>query len=327
MKQEASFENCCLADKEMDGLVCEKLNFTKSQFDRARLRKATIKGGYFSRASFIGADLSGSKLTGVIADDANFTDANLKTSKLHKSSLRNAVFTNADVQGCDFKECDLRGADLSQSNAAQALGFSKAKYDELTKLPAQFPHWQDMEWTGKGPNPYKVAALNQTTSANQTSTTKSLDFAGFFKILEREFDRSRLDKALGMLKDDRFQLFSDHNDEGFVGVIKSQTDAELFYACRLGCDGTFACCTQNLNPCGGLRGGLCKHLLVLTIGLGKAGVLDTARTAMWVEASKKEKPRLDKETMAELFLRYKGAQSGEVDWRPTETIPEDYYTL
>ena len=27
------------------------------------------------------------------------------------------------------------------------------------------------------------------------------------------------------------------------------------------------------------------------------------------------------------LLRYRGAQAGEVDWRPTETVPEDYYAL
>ena len=36
-------------------------------------------------------------------------------------------------------------------------------------------------------------------------------------------------------------------------------------------DGTYACCTQNLNPCGGLRGKLCKHLLVLIIGMTRGG--------------------------------------------------------
>ena len=31
--------------------------------------------------------------------------------------------------------------------------------------------------------------------------------------------------------------------------------------------------------------------------------------------------------MSAIFLRYKGAEAGEIDWRPTETIPEDYYSL
>jgi hypothetical protein len=31
--------------------------------------------------------------------------------------------------------------------------------------------------------------------------------------------------------------------------------------------------------------------------------------------------------MGEIFIRRKGAEAGEVDWRPTETVPEDYYAL
>jgi hypothetical protein len=27
------------------------------------------------------------------------------------------------------------------------------------------------------------------------------------------------------------------------------------------------------------------------------------------------------------FLKFKGAEAGEVDWRPTETIPEDFYSM
>ncbi|MHB8898287.1 MAG: hypothetical protein ACYC6Y_06030 [Thermoguttaceae bacterium] len=29
------------------------------------------------------------------------------------------------------------------------------------------------------------------------------------------------------------------------------------------------------------------------------------------------KPELDKDVMSETFLRYKGAEAGEIDWRPT----------
>ena len=47
----------------------------------------------------------------------------------------------------------------------------------------------------------------------------------------------------------------------------------------------------------------------------------------WVDASRSQKPTLDKDAMGETFLRYKGAEAGEVDWRPTETIPEDFYAM
>lgn len=85
--------------------------------------------------------------------------------------------------------------------------------------------------------------------------------------------------------------------------------------------------TQNLNICGGLRGSVCKHLLVLIVGLVQAGKLDPGTIDQWVSQSSKVKPVLDKDVMGEVFIRYKGAEGGEADWRPTETVPEDYYAL
>jgi hypothetical protein len=81
-----------------------------------------------------------------------------------------------------------------------------------------------------------------------------------------------------------------------------------------------------LKACGGLRGALCKHLLVLIIGLTKGEVLDPNQAATWVLSSKFHQPKIDKDMMSSIFLEYKGALIGDIDWRPTETIPEDYYT-
>jgi hypothetical protein len=140
-----------------------------------------------------------------------------------------------------------------------------------------------------------------------------------------DIDKSKVHKALAMLKADRFQLFSDVGEDAFVGVVKSQTDASLFYACRLGKDGQFCCCTQNLNVCGGLRGKLCKHLMVMLLGLVQGQKLDVTRAIAWSLATLPHKPVLDKDAMGETFVRYKGAEAGTVDWRPTETLPEDFY--
>jgi hypothetical protein len=130
-----------------------------------------------------------------------------------------------------------------------------------------------------------------------------------------------------MLKADRFQLFSEVTGDHVVGVVKSQTDPSLVYSCRLASGGAYACCTQNLNVCGGLRGSLCKHLIVLLFGLVQSGELDAETAERWVVSAKTRKPALDKDLMSATFIRYKGAQAGEIDWRPTETIPEDYYAL
>ena len=136
-----------------------------------------------------------------------------------------------------------------------------------------------------------------------------------------------MDKVRAMLRADRFQLFSEVSDDRVTGVVKSQTDHSLFYACSVDKDGRYMCCTQNLNPCGGLRGKPCKHLLVLLVGLAQGQQLDPAVAVRWAKATVGMKAALDKDSMSATFIRYKGAEAGEVDWRPTETIPEDYYAF
>ncbi len=136
-----------------------------------------------------------------------------------------------------------------------------------------------------------------------------------------------MDKVKSMLRADRFQLFSEVSDERVTGVVKSQTDYSLFYACSVDAKGRYMCCTQNLNVCGGLRGKPCKHLLVLLVGLAQGTQLDPTTALRWVKATAGKKASLDKDSMSATFIRYKGAEAGEVDWRPTETIPEDYYAF
>jgi len=160
-----------------------------------------------------------------------------------------------------------------------------------------------------------------------TPAAAKIDLPGFIKKLSANTDPSRMQKVTKMLRADRFQLFCEVSGEQLSGVVKSQTDAELVYACRLSRDGGFFCCTQNLMHCGGLRGALCKHILVLVIGTAQSGALDVARASAWAAASRTRKPVLDKDAATATFVRYKGAEAGEVDWRPTETIPEDYYAL
>jgi hypothetical protein len=47
----------------------------------------------------------------------------------------------------------------------------------------------------------------------------------------------------------------------------------------------------------------------------------------WIHAAGAKNPRKNVELCAETFLQYKGAEAGELDWRPTETIPEDFYAV
>ena len=152
------------------------------------------------------------------------------------------------------------------------------------------------------------------------------DVASFLESLRiRIDDPPRVKKATAMLKKSGFQLYNDIARDHVVGVVKSQTDQSLVYACRIAADGSFACCTQNLNHCGGLRGKACKHILVLLIGLVQSSKLDPSTVDGWLRSHRKSSPKLDKDLMADVFLKYRSAEAGEVDWRPTETMPEDFY--
>src|SRR6476619_4018739 len=137
------------------------------------------------------------------------------------------------------------------------------------------------------------------------SAPAKIDLKAFISKLNASTDESRMDKVMKLLRADRFQLSSEVTGDHVTGVVKSQTDASLVYACRLSSAGEFCCCTQNLNACGGLRGALCKHLLVLIVGLAQGGTLDPAHAHAWAVASKKKKPKLDADGMSATFIKYK----------------------
>ena len=143
-----------------------------------------------------------------------------------------------------------------------------------------------------------------TVGSGNPTTTAAIDLPGFIKKLGASTDPSRMSKVTKMLRAERFQLFSSVTEDAVLGVVKSQTDADLVYACQLTKSGEFFCCTQNLNHCGGLRGALCKHLLVLAVGLTQSGQLDPSLAHAWATASRKKKPALDKDTATATFVRY-----------------------
>jgi hypothetical protein len=172
-----------------------------------------------------------------------------------------------------------------------------------------------------------ASAAAPAASPAPAAAAKKVSLSSLFTELDKVTGDGRMDKVKSMLRADRFQLFSEVSDERVTGVVKSQTDHSLFYACSIDARGRYMCCTQNLNVCGGLRGKPCKHLLVLLVGLAQGAQVDPATALNWVRATRGKKAALDKDSMSATFIRYKGAEAGEVDWRPTETIPEDYYAF
>lgn len=304
---------------QIEGADFSQKDLTGINFQNAKLGNINGYAADFSKSNFTNTYgeclvLAGANFKECDFANARFVKCYFSSSSLQKAGLRGATFEECNLSGCDLRDCDLSQAIFDQSD------LSRCRFNEATKFPDDLELPVDLVWTGKGASPLIRRTLEKAAAG-------PIDFEGFMKSLEGCVDEDRLEKAIKMLKTDRFQLFADVQEDAIVGIVKSQTDADLIYSCRLAADGVFACCSQNLNSCGGLRGALCKHLLVLIIGLCRQSAVDTTISNAWVKASRLQKPRLDKDIMSEILLRYKGAEAGEIDWRPTETLPEDYYAI
>jgi uncharacterized protein YjbI with pentapeptide repeats len=302
---------------KLAGVRFENQNLEGAAFDDADLRDAKFDGAQLKRASFARANLSGAWLAA--SNDASFEDAVMTGCNLRAASYRRCNFRGANLTKANLSYADIGGADFTGATLTNA-DLSQTKFDEKTVFPAGFTPPDEMVWKGAGMRPGTPAPAPPPPSG-------TLDFEAFLEQLNNKVEQARMQKAASMLKAESFQLFADVKDDSLVGIVKSQSNKELVYSCRLAADGAFGCCTQNLRPCGGLRGALCKHLLVLIVGLAKAGQLDSATVDHWIDLSRRQKPAIDEEVMSATFLRYKGAEAGEVDWRPTETIPEDFYVM
>lgn len=292
-----------------------ELDLQETNFTGADLREAHFGGADVKGAVFDNAKASGAWFAGINAADASFRDADLRNCIFRMARLSGADFTGAKLGRADLSSADVCGANFAGAKLNQA-SFDRGKFDEDTVFPDGFEIPEGLIWAGKGEDPRNVAP-----------PPEPIDFDTLLQRLSEDFYAPRLKKSMQMLKAESFQLFAEVEENSVTGVIKSQTDPDLVYACRLDAEGRFACCTQKLYACGGLRWALCKHLLLLIVGLTKEGKLDPTTVSSWIEASKMHRPKHNRKLMSEVFLKYKGAEAGEIDWRPTETVPEDYYAF
>ena len=169
--------------------------------------------------------------------------------------------------------------------------------------------------------------LTLTRVKTPTDGTAELDFPTFISQLYACGDRGKVGRALDMLRKDRFQLYAHVQPEHLVGVVRSQSGSGSVYASWLDKDGHYGCSQPDLEDCMGLQGSTCKHLMVLVVGLARTNQITMAQALSWMRSAKDESPRKNTTLCAETLIQYKGAQAGEVDWRPTETIPEDFYAF
>lgn len=152
------------------------------------------------------------------------------------------------------------------------------------------------------------------------------DLSGLLAALPGLVDPKRVTRALKMLQKDAFDLYVRVEGDTVRGVVKSQTTPDKIYACGLDAQGVYHCTDGQLQTCMGLQGRVCKHLLVLVIGAAHGGEIGFADARSWLDAASTRKPLTDDEDAgADIVLAYRQASSGELDWRPMQTVPEDFY--
>ena len=118
----------------------------------------------------------------------------------------------------------------------------------------------------------------------------------------------RIDKAIRMYKKEVNLLYIEKDNEGLKAVVKSQTHPEkLEYAVNLTAKGNFFCGTQNLYPCGGLRGKICKHIILALFAAIKSNQASGEELISWVEKTNNRKPYFDKPQATRIFLKYQNA--------------------
>jgi uncharacterized protein YjbI with pentapeptide repeats len=86
----------------------------------------------------------------------------------------------------------------------------------------------------------KAKANKQLAKKIEKAVGKVTDIATFLKALELRIEKPKIDKATKMLKASGFKLFNDVTDQWVSGVVKSQTDPDLVYACRLDHEGHYS---------------------------------------------------------------------------------------
>lgn len=321
-----SFSRTDLSGADLQGVRIVSGKFRHSNFSKSCLVEATFVCTDISRSDFSFARMEHITAESCNADKAKFAEATLSDAEIDLVSFRSAEFTGTIFSGAKLSRCDFRGANLKAAILDSAI-FEASLFDEHTTFPPDFVpvNWL---WRGDGPNPVKkkpqrALRFHGMTPLHLKKRNEPLDMPTFIKLMGAS---DVVKKALTMLKKDQFHLYTEMGDDHLSGLVKSQSNPDLIYSCRIESDGSYACCTQNLRRCGGLNYSICKHLCVLIIGTATADKVDLDEMNKWVRMSRSRKPKLDKDQMTTLFLKWKGMQAGEIDWRPIETTPEDYFS-
>ncbi len=270
-------------------------------------------------------------------------ELNLRPDIMDEATFRDLV--RRDISGCSFAFCG--GFDCNPTNIEDLLAgmVTHAGGTLHSTIDESLDYLVVGNRRGKG----KTAALRTADELKQNGadlilinesaflelvhrespadSKKPMTFAGFMGNLHGVADEKKIQKAMKMLQKETFQLYANTSDSRVVGVVRSQTGSDTVYAPWIEGTGKYGCSTIDLQDCMGLQGRMCKHLLVLLMGLVRTEVIDGLKTCEWLTKASRKRPTPEGEHAVEAFLQYKGVIAGEIDWRPTETVPEDFFAF
>lgn len=306
------FTNCDLSGVNFHGQPSLRFRGAGASF-----RDAILSNASFSEADLRSADFTGAQMQKFGARGSDLSGAKLANVDLSSARLAEVKLIGADLSGADLTGADISGSDLTDANLAGAT-LVDMFFDQHTVWPAGFEVPTGARWK---PEPKFDGEGKEAVAANVDA---------LFARLQQTFDANRITRTREMLRTGTNQLFAEIAADSVRGVVRSQREPDLVYSCLLRDDGVYCCATPDLAECMGLRGEPCKHILVLILGLAKAEQLAPQTADKWVCASRGKKHTWNatlRDEVGDTLLRYKGAVAGEIDWRPTETIPEDFYAM
>lgn len=130
-----------LEEANLTGANLKEVIATGANFKNAKLNRASLDGGDYTRADFRRADFESAGVQNAKFIQANFEGLDLKNLSLQGADLRKANLKNTkgfiDITRADFRQADLRGAYLlgAKDYAGDSANFKDAKYSKKTRFP------------------------------------------------------------------------------------------------------------------------------------------------------------------------------------------------
>jgi len=170
--------------------------------------------------------------------------------------------------------------------------------------------------------PYYSHPTAHHAANNLTSGDKSI-----FDLVDKKGDGGKtyrkILRALTMLAGQRNLLMIKVEKDKIVSVVKSQTTDGIEYATCISEKGDYFCCPQDLEYCLGMKGYLCKHIILSLAAACKTSGKLKDDLKKWVQNAQGKHPIINEDLATSLFVESRLPKDARIGWREVEVLPED----